>query len=116
MNQLPKDVIVNVIIPYIESDKNREIAQLKEIIEGLRNGSIFLNNCSLCPRKIIIESNDDSDPVKYDPNLKYAVVVCRCCKHTCIYCAVDNNLHLLNTCPDCKQNIEIYPVKKIILF
>ena len=94
MNQLPKDVIINMIIPYIESDKNKEIAQLKEIIEGMRINSILVDNCSSCTRKIIIDIDEEiSYPVKYSPSLKYAVVMCGC-RQSCIYCAVDNNIIL----------------------
>ncbi len=118
MNQLPKDVIINKIIPYIESDKNKEIAQLKEIIEGMKINSILVDNCSSCTRKIIIDIDIDEEisyPVKYSPSLKYAVVICGC-RQSCIYCAVDKNIHLLDTCPDCDESIEIHPAKNIILF
>ena len=118
MNQLPKDVIVNVIIPKIVEDKNREIDSLKDIIAGLCDGKYNDSICGHndCGKRIIWV--DYCEEVKGEvKDIDNTFVSCNCmhvcnCMYACYKCELEYGLS--TSCIGCGGTIKIYKAKLII--
>jgi len=84
MNSLPKGVIVNVIIPKIVEDKNKEIAQLKEIIVGRRNYKYQVGICARYKcRRIIVYDYGCAEIIKGEVKDCDGIFIKCSCTHIC---------------------------------
>lgn len=110
MNQLPKDVIVNVIIPKIVEDKNREIARLEDIIQGILYYRYDDITCEACEKRIIVKKVNGNyvfDEID-EPSGKDDYVMCNCLI-VCYTCE-----HLRGKCTFCGHIIKTYKALIII--
>ena len=117
---LPKDVVVNVIIPKVVEEKNREIRELKKQNESLKRiiHDGFMQNfvtdiqCSTCDKHFVIIGNDyesyDNPINVLNETTKYIYLNCGTCTHFyCMNCIFDTPIEIRLThlyCPLCKVN------------
>jgi len=108
---LPKDVVVNVIIPKIVEDKNREIARLEDIISGILYYRYDDLVCETCGKKIIVEKyggNYIYNEIHEINSQKDIYVICKC-SMDCYTCKKQKG-----KCTDCGHIIKFYKALIII--
>jgi hypothetical protein len=109
MNQLPKDVIINIIIPKIVEDKDKEISELKDVIIKFIDGPYSVTKCSECKKNIIYRYNEQII-VDANTNTNYIFIDCDCD----IECYECHKKSAQQICIGCGAKIETYKALIII--
>lgn len=119
MNQLPKDVIVNVIIPKIVEDKNREIEEVKKqnmVFKKIMHDAVMQDfiadiPCKTCDKHFVIIGSDfesyDSPINILDETIERVFLDCdNCNNYYCMDCVFKIPIETRRThlyCPVCKN-------------
>lgn len=123
MNQLPKDVIVNVIIPKIVEDKNREIEEVKKqnmVFKKIMHDAVMQDfiadiPCKTCDKHFVIIGSDfesyDSPINILDETIERVFLDCdNCNNYYCMDCVFKIPIETRRThlyCPVCKTSSNI---------